>query len=158
MDGGPVTRSVGTSTDIETAKGPEAVPDGDGFTARMVQRASRPASKASLLLANPTISLTAATTFIPVNANRTSMSPWLLDDTNREQVGLPVIRDFDLNPMRDLTGWNRQGAPPPGPAITDPELKLMTATVTPNGYPPLGPIQVIVSYPQDEVIVGEGRI
>ena len=57
-----------------------------------------------------------------------------------------MIRDFDLAPMRDLSAWNGQGPPPAGPAINDPDLKKMTVTVTPNGNPPAGPIQISVIY------------
>jgi hypothetical protein len=56
-----------------------------------------------------------------------------------------VIRDFDVIPMRDLSGWNGQGYPPNGPAIPDPELMQATVTVTNPGMP-AGPIQVFVIY------------
>lgn len=101
---------------------------------------------ASSLLADPTISLTRSTTFIPVNANRTSQSPWQRDAANNALTGLPVVRDFDLNPMRDLSGWNGLNLPPEGPAIADPELKQVTATVTLNGHTPQGPMVVSVIY------------
>jgi hypothetical protein len=68
---------------------------------------------ASMMLADPTISLTPSSTFIPVNANRTSNSPWQRDAANNELVGLPIVRDFNLTPMRDISGWGGQGAPPP---------------------------------------------
>ena len=90
------------------------------------------------------IKLTAATTNVPVNANRTNGSPWRRDAANNELIGLPTIRDFDLSHMRDLSTWNGMGAPPAGPAIVDPELKKMTATV--EGGAATGAIKVDVIY------------
>ena len=46
--------------------------------------------------APPTIDLTAETQHIPVNANRTSGSPWRKDAAGTVLTGLPVVRDFDL--------------------------------------------------------------
>jgi hypothetical protein len=97
----------------------------------------------SSMVADPSITLTPSTTFIPVNANRTSQSPWQKNAAGNDREGLPVVRDFDLNPMRDLSGWNGLNLPPPGPAIDDPDLKKMTATVT-NANP--GPVSVFVTY------------
>jgi hypothetical protein len=101
----------------------------------------------AMMLADPSITLTPSTNFIPVNANRTSQSPWKKDeaDNDLDLTGLPVVRDFDLNPMRDLSGWDGQGQPPPGAAVADPELKQVTATVANPGNP-AGPIQVFVIY------------
>lgn len=107
------------------------------------------ALRTSNMMANPEISLTASTPHIPVNANRTNNSQWRTDGASppKTLVGLPLIRDFDVNyPMRNLAAWNGIGEPPPGPAINDPEIKKMTAAVTPNGYMPMGPIQVFVIY------------
>lgn len=89
----------------------------------------------------PSISLTPQTQYIPINANNDNASQWQGGNT---QTGLPLIRDFDLAPMRDLSAWNGQGAPPPGPAINDPDLKKMTVNLT-NGDP-LGQVQIRVIY------------
>jgi hypothetical protein len=96
------------------------------------------------------ILLDASTPFVPVNANRTSGSPWQKDAAGNEQPGLPVVRDFDLSPMRNLGGWNGVGDPPAGAAIIDPELKALTATVVDG--PPIGTITVVVANS------GQGRI
>ena len=91
----------------------------------------------------PTIDLTPAP-YIPVNANKTSNSPWQKDAAGADKTGLPVIRDFDLSPMRDLSQWNGMGQPPDLPPIDDPDLKKMTATVA--GGQMAGTIKVEVIY------------
>lgn len=82
--------------------------------------------------------------FIPVNANDDNNSRWQESAFQAPMVGLPLMRDLNLSPMRDLSAWDGTGNPPPGPAISDPDLKQMTATVT-NGEP-LGQINVEVTY------------
>jgi hypothetical protein len=101
----------------------------------------------------PVISVTPETPYIPVNANKSSGAPWRKDANGNELRGLPVIRDFDLAPMRDLIAWNGQGAPPEGPAFNDPDLKKLTAEV--NNGQQFGLIQVNVSYTNPN---GGGRV
>lgn len=96
------------------------------------------------------LTLTAETNFIPVNANKTSGSPWKKDAAGTALVGFPVVRDFNLAPMRDLSGWNGVGNPPPGPAIDDPELKSLTAKFSPAFLGNVFQVDIFYS--------GEGRI
>lgn len=96
------------------------------------------------------LTLTAETNDIPVNANRTSGSPWRKDAGGNELKGFPVVRDFNLAPMRDLSGWNGVGNPPEGPALSDPDLKSLTATFSP-GF--LG-----TEFKVDILYAGTGRI
>jgi hypothetical protein len=90
----------------------------------------------------PTITLTGDTYYIPVNGNNTSHSRWQGGNT---LTGLPIRHDFDVNPMRNLSGWDGTGAMPSGPPITDPELKKLTATVT--GYQDTMPMTIKFTYP-----------
>lgn len=129
----PLETTAPVGTEISAPKGsPPLIPrgkGGGGITPSYV---------------GPDISLGADTLYIPVNANITSKSPWKKDAAGADLKGLPQVRDFDLSPMRDLTGWGGVGAPPAGPAIADPDLKKMTATVV-NGDP-IGLIKVEVIY------------
>jgi hypothetical protein len=93
---------------------------------------------------NASLTLTASTANIPVNANKTNASDWR-HVSGTELVGIPLIRDFDVAPMRNLSSWNGLGEPPTGTAIADPELKSMTATVA-DGLA-TGEIKIEVVYP-----------
>ena len=92
----------------------------------------------------PTIDLTPATLNVPVNANKDNKSRWRTTIAGDTLTGLPLVRDFDIAPIRDLSGWTGAGEPPAGTAINDPDLKKMTATVT--GGQVTGAIQVEVIY------------
>ncbi len=94
----------------------------------------------------PSLTLTGES-FVPVNANKTNGSRWQsFTDSDpsdksfgppqtRDKVGLPLIRDFNVSPMRDLSGWDGSLPPPPitGPFIADPELKAFTASLNNAG-------------------------
>jgi hypothetical protein len=95
----------------------------------------------------PTVTFDVETHYIPVNANRTSNSPWRRGVANNELKGLPVIRDFSLSPMRDLSTWNGQGEPPAGPAIDDPDLQQITVALNNPPGPMASPTTVEVIYP-----------
>jgi|GEM_PF-2497044 len=92
---------------------------------------------------NDKLILTAPTTNIPINANRDDKSPWKVV-AGVTQTGIPLLRDMDIAPIRDLSSWDGTGNPPAGAPINDPDLKQMTATVV-NGDA-TGQITVTVIY------------
>lgn len=98
---------------------------------------------APLFPAPDPITLTPETTAIPLNANRTNASPWRKDANGNEMSGFPFRRDLDVQPMRDLSGWNGVGSPPMGPAVADPEVKKVAVTVADGQQQ----VRVSVTYP-----------
>lgn len=94
------------------------------------------------------VTLTSSTDKVVVNANRTSGSQWRKSG-NEELTGLPLIRDFNLAPMRDISNWDGSGTLPPyndleDPLVADPELVAVTATAV--GGQPVRPLDIEVIY------------
>ena len=91
--------------------------DGDAPAAPGEEPGDEPLTSAFFPAPAPSMALTTTATteadgkiYIPVNANNTNKSPWKKDGTE-PMKGIPAVRDFVLQPMRDLSGWNGTGAP-----------------------------------------------